>query len=138
MNPEGELVWDYLIEDSGYIFRSEKYSPDFAGFEGRDLIPNGTVEEIPSPVDCSFTTSTNDINITLEDVSVIRSTQGYKVISDSGKSFNISLFNTNGQLLYKGDSNSNYRIDTSTIPGGLYYIRTERNKQGSTQSIFID
>ena len=40
MNPEGKLVWDYLIEDSGYIFRSEKYGPDFPGFEGRDLTPN--------------------------------------------------------------------------------------------------
>lgn len=139
MNPQGDLVWDYLIEDSGYIFRSEKYSPDFAGFEGRNLIPNGTVEDSPSPFDCSlFTTSINDINFSLDDINIIRNNQDYKVISVSGKSFSISLFNTNGQLLFDGNSNSNYRIDTSTIPGGLYYIRTERDNQGSTQSIFID
>lgn len=54
---DGELVWKYInpIDETGilsqydtpsryYIFRTERYSTDYAGLEGYDLTPQGTLE----------------------------------------------------------------------------------------------
>ncbi len=61
LTPDGTLAWDYTLDFSYSIFRTEKYAKDFPGFEGRDLTGNGTVETPSSSYNCSLYTSTKEI-----------------------------------------------------------------------------
>lgn len=77
INIEGEIVWDYINPDSdgspvgqfdipfrNPIFRAYKYSPDFIGFVGKELIPSAPLEgESEFSVDCKSpgTINTNDL-----------------------------------------------------------------------------
>jgi len=138
MTIEGEIVWEYNIANAGYIYRSERYPKDFSGFDGRDLSVSGTVESPPSDYNCQlFTTSVVDINVSLLDVSVINKIDFISVTSDENKNFNYYLYNLNGQLINADQGDFNYEISTSDILTGMYYLRTERDGAGSTESIFI-
>ena len=139
MTIEGELVWDYTIADAGYIYRSERYPKNFIGFEGRDLSVSGTVENPPSDYDCQlFTTSVENNNELLIDIVSVNKSGFIEVISKEGKDFNYYLYGVNGRVIVDGHNDNNYRIETSNIPSGLYYLRSERGGIGSTESIFIN
>lgn len=56
LTPSGDVVWHYVNPDNGNVatqgsnasggvlFKSRRYAPDFAGFDGRDLSASGYVE----------------------------------------------------------------------------------------------
>lgn len=138
MNPEGDIVWDYYIEDAGYIYRSEKYPKDFSGFIGRDLSASGTVEDYPSSYDCQlFSTSTNEINTPLEDIVISQHEDRIDVESKEGLSFDYILYNSQGQTIKSGRKLSNYNIAIAGLSSGIYYVRSVREGRGGINSIMI-
>jgi len=65
-----ERVWHYVVPlsadepviqgettSANSIFKVRRYGPDFAGFENRDLTPNGLIENDPLPSSCVTPTS---------------------------------------------------------------------------------
>lgn len=66
VDEDGNVAWEYTLGFSFYIFRSEKYGPDFPGFEGRDLTGDGTVENPSSSYNCELFTSTEEVEIQYE------------------------------------------------------------------------
>ena len=138
MNMQGEIVWDYYIENAGYIFRSEKYPKNFSGFDGRDLSASGTVEDLPSTYNCElFSTSIRDINISLEDVVVFQYENRIEINSNEFKDFDYILYNQWGQIISKGNNQSQYKYNTELLSAGIYYLRSEREGRGGVNSIVI-
>jgi len=58
INPDGEIVWDFIINDAQYIYRSEKYNVDDPIFQNKDLSVKG---EIASSYNCDLFTATVDL-----------------------------------------------------------------------------
>jgi len=70
VTPDGEVVWEYVspvirsgpleqgtpippfspgnVRQQNSLFRAVRYAPDFAGLEGKDLTPKGTIELMPT------------------------------------------------------------------------------------------
>ncbi len=138
MNPQGDIVWDYYIEGAGYIYRSEKYSKNFSGFEGRDLSASGTVENYPSTYPCElFTTSTQDIDISLEDIIIAQHDDKIEINSKKSKLFDYVLYNLQGQILSTGNNQSRYDVNKLNLTSGMYYIRSARDDSSSVHSVMI-
>lgn len=122
--PNNEVVWDYGMSFSFYIFRSEKYAPDFPGFAGRDLTASGTIESPSSSYDCSIFTSTKDLND--EDSFAIYFDPFVDILTlNNIKSSNNQLVikNMQGQIIRNMNNvDDNSQINLAGISTGMYSV----------------
>lgn len=123
---DGTLVWDYSLANSfySYIFRTEKYAPDFPGFEGKDLTADGTIEFPSSTYNCNLYTSTEELTA-IDNFSIFydKSTSAVEVRSLESSSNILEIRNMQGQLI--GSYNNiklNTRISMERFSMGLYYF----------------
>lgn len=121
---DGTLVWDYTLAFSYYIFRTERYAPEFPGFIGKDLSASGTIEEPSSSYACNLFTSTEDeANLNLFKYRFDQSNKNL-IVENIGLAENIlEIRNLQGQLV---ESATNARAGTilnfNHSPLGLYFI----------------
>ena len=114
---EGDKVWDYEIEDSDYIYRSEKYSIDHPAFVGKDLSVKGQIE---SNYNCELYTATVELAVDL----IIH----YDVFPDhiaiqSGNLISYTVIDATGKLFLNGSTNtSTHNIDISRLTKGIYFL----------------
>ena len=101
INPQGEVVWEYLVKWDDYIFRSEKYSKDHPIFEGKDLSPTGTVEVPSSSYNCELYTSVQETE-DLEDIDLSQNfyqPEIIKLINLKARQLRLDILNVNGQIV---------------------------------------
>ncbi len=122
---DGEMVWDYGIENSYYIFRSEKYPEGYLTIPSAQLEPSEEVIEFfPSSYNCNyFTTSTQELSDNEHKIRVFRSSDVQVIVkSDGGKVFNYTMLDMMGQKVTSGSDQSNYSINTKNLPAGAYVV----------------
>jgi len=138
MTQNGDIVWEYIIEDAFYIFRSEKYPISYSAFEGKDLEPQGVVENDPSTYACDLYTSSYDIiKQNYLDVTVTQNINHLIVQSKEQEAFDLSIYNMNGQLISKLASNDLHTVNKSILHQGQYILQmTSENKFGA-KSVFV-
>ncbi len=130
-----EIAWHYILpindldlqftqgeDPSGHIrwlFRAYKYTPDFSGFEGKDLIPGFYIELGSEGSFCEVnsvaenTISKNDINLYPNPVESIVNIDSSEPIKQ------LSVYNTAQQVLLSSRENS---LDLSRFSEGVYFI----------------
>lgn len=131
------LVWEYVnpVNDLGAItqntnpvdnnvFRCTKYAADYAGFDGKSLVPQGYIE-LGSTFECSTSTLPADIKILADCIDIYPNpvTNEFTIVGELGL-YEIEILDMNGQVYQIINSGGNaYTIDISTLPQGLYFIR---------------
>ncbi len=164
VNDEGVIVWhyqnpvntagpqDYNTDPGGGggfnsfgSFRAEKYGPDFSGFDGKELIPQGVIE-LNAPVsDCEIfalmDTITEPVDTTNMDTTMVHILEGwmeekieiYPIPSnrfiylnglDRGHSYRIA--NINGQIVDEGMVVE--KIDIKDFEPGTYFLQLKDSK----------
>jgi len=123
LNPDGQIVWEYVIYRDGYIYRSHKYPKDHIAFQGKDLTPEGTIENPPSGYDCElFLTATNEV----EALNIKVAHDGGNVASIINKqslSLDYKIVNLFGQQLKQNKSNDQeINLDLSGLPTNNYLL----------------
>jgi hypothetical protein len=150
LTPDGEVVWEYLNPvdfngiqsstegmDRNYVFRTERFAPDFPGFAGRDLSPGKPLEDIPtqvaqdeSPAEFSviqnypnpFNLSTS-IEFTIHSMG-FTSLDVYNVMGQNVRGL-VSSDLTEGKHAVVWDGKDNFG---NTVPTGFYITRLENNE----------
>ena len=138
VNEAGDIVWEYVSpvlldgtilsqEDppgdiNSRFFRARRYAPDYAGFDGRDLSPGLPIEMNPIFENCELL-SIDEIQV--NNLVTLEATYIEEDISIRTKldSFELAIFNMEGQILHK--SNSEKTVDVSHLPSGLYFVRID-------------
>ncbi len=134
--PQGELVWQYNIPRSRYIFRAEKYSVDHPAFEGKDLTPGFTVES-SNDYDCVLGGVSSTEETALEFNTTIQ-IKGVLLFIDSETEASPTIYNLAGQaLISKAGINKSHILDISQLPSGLYVLRLLNRNHSISKSIFI-
>lgn len=116
------MVWEYEANDpfDSYIFRTEKYSPFYSAFIGRELEPQGTLESPPSSYDCQLHTS-NASEILTQEISVNYSllNQSFNIKFDGV--YQIKIYDHLGRhMITKGPSP---QLDVSFLRSGTYLLQ---------------
>lgn len=138
INPERDLVWEYYIEDAGYIFRSEKYPVNYSGFDGKDLTPQGPLEFPASSYNCELiSTSTSEVNVEETQINIKQDDYHLILNSKNNATFRYSIFDINGQLINSSAGNNFYNIDKSNLVSGNYVIHSTSKKDNDVQLVFI-
>ena len=111
------------------IFSDLKIYPlDYPAFDGRVLIPNGTVENPSSNYDCTiFTTSTKEELRSETIIKVAQSSSSLIVDSHDNSLFNVKLYNALGaKVLSSNGLKSEHIISTQNIETGFYVVTCTR------------
>jgi len=122
INPEGEIVWEYLIVNDGYIYRSEKYDLDYPAFEGRDMTP---VSQVPTQYDCTLLSTSTDDHVADFDLDYL--VTGHGILLQSSEVLSYQLINIQGQVLAAGSLNRRVMLSTEYYPRGLYLVRVSND-----------
>ena len=130
VTPDGELVWQYNIPLDGLLFRSEAYGLDFAGFVGRELSPDGTVEFPSSTYACNLYSAIKEAHSMNQSNSEIKTGQDFIEFSTQSYSpMYIQILQYDGKLVSAfEETNAFFRMETSQFNPGSYIavLRTER------------
>ena len=136
---QGNKKWAYQATRESYIFRSEKYDINYAGFEGRDLSAFGTVEVPSSNYDCTyFTVSTEDVGTTPSSIKLTQTIDELRLEANE-EVFSYELLNTSGQRnLSNNTLNSIHNINTQNLAAGMYIILLKKKDSYETIKVFIN
>ncbi|MFK7755447.1 MAG: aryl-sulfate sulfotransferase [Flavobacteriales bacterium] len=132
-----EVVWQYKIpindlneyfeqgdDPAGHIkwlFRAYKYSPDYEGFEDKDLSPGLPIETNGSQ---SFCVVNSIADVLTEKVSIYPNPVLDALSIDSENGINhVVLLNSTGSLVWELDRLESSRIDMSDLNSGIYYLQ---------------
>jgi len=140
---EGRLVWNYVnpISQTGPIpqgvgpvlndvFRTLRYTPDFPGFEGRDLTPGTFLELQPLDYDCQInngTVSTHE-NAAFSELSVYPNPVHDKLHIAGWRTGQCNpealIYNISGEILMRPDL-SDELVDLSLLNAGIYFLHLQ-------------
>lgn len=137
MTIDGEIIWNYYIEDAGYIFRSEKYPMTYSAFEGKDLTPMGALEIPPSNYDCDLFTTNTNIELDIK-IDILQNSNQVFIESENVGLFDLNVYNINGQLMFNSVNKSEHIINKSLFNAGQYIFQAISENKSSVRSFFIN
>lgn len=139
VNNSGDIVWQYRVPNTSYIFRTEKYALNYAAFEGRDLEESGTVPGAYSDYECTLIDGVDDVLSKPITFDLMKINGGeYGVTSRMERSFYFQIFNMQGLLLREGQSSSSYKeIDFHSFPSGYYILNVADERDLNWQAFRV-
>jgi hypothetical protein len=122
---EGELVWEFKVPNSAFIYRTEKYPLDYPGFIGKDLTPTSDrIPDVNSNYNCTlFTTGVQENNLEEVLVHYITNKGMLNIKNANSKNLYYQLFDNQGRLLIQ-ENNSliEHRINIQNYPAGFFIL----------------
>lgn len=152
VNPENEIVWEYVIPLNGDFpynqgqnpnnnstFRAYKFPFDFPGFDGQELVAGDFIEIGTNPDACDLFEVVNSFGQPEIDAQIIynNSSKTLEIIHPQHQNLYFSLFDLNG-IRHKSAHLTNSTVSLESLPNGLYIIQL-RNGDGEmmVKKIFI-
>lgn len=140
VSPDGDLVWDYGYVTNTFCFRTVKYPYDYPAFDGKSLIPKGTVEFPPSNYDCNLISKTNNLNL-LDQIDFLHNVDKNEIeISNNLYNLKGILYDLSGRIIQKDNitvENSNIKLK-SMLPGFYFYtIKSNGIRASKTYKLII-
>jgi len=127
VNTDGDIVWEYYLINSNYIFRSEKYAPEYLGFTGKDLTPSGnTIEEQGGIPNCNIISSVEETFVSRDKFKISHIDRVNSIQHKEGKTFQLTIYDMLGQRIYHSNTNSDYHtVDLGNVREGIYIMQVD-------------
>jgi hypothetical protein len=148
----GEVLWVYKnptgIDGTVYaqfetnagnnmLFRAEKYPADYAGFEGKDLSPKGTIENVNQVSEnCVNNLSIEENNFV--DLRIINPVRRNQIVFN--KTLNLtklSIFDINGRMMFTKKQFVGNTLSIN-LASSLYILRLEKDGHVEFKKIIIE
>ena len=138
VNLDREVVWEYVIPLSGDSpfpqgqnannnsgFRAYKYPPNYAGFDGIDLMPGETIETGGNPLDCTLV-STKEQSADRWNIGIKYLPAENTIVINNPENINFSLaiVDVTGRQYGLGEGSSSESIfQVPNLTAGIYFVR---------------
>ncbi len=129
INPVGNIIYsqyDEIDVNANPTFRAEKYPKDHPAFDGRDMSPQGIIEDINSNSEaCALLQINEEIEregVHIKNPVLMNQIQFDHFISNT----NIMIFDIQGRLVFEMDSFSGNSINVSLSPA-VYLIKMSKD-----------
>lgn len=140
LNPDGEIVWEYitplrggaaieqgdtsLMLNQNLTFRIKRYPPDYAAFEGKELVSMGWIEQNPDSLFCQTILPTSDRKMEYALKLYPNPTSNSLVLEwKAGVYANITIFDLYGREVQRFDASGGRRyLDVSNWQPGVYWV----------------
>jgi len=145
VDADGILQWKYILPLNGNspvgqggtptqndLFRAIKYSPDFIGFEGKELLAGEPIELNPTNQDCSNALTSIAAPFEEGQIKIFPNPVEHDLTLEHTieEKIDIEIFNAFGHsLLRRTNISSREYISMIAIPQGIYFVQvTNQNK----------
>ncbi len=144
VDASGNTIWEYInpVSATGIMaqnstptqnlsFRCTFYPASFSGFSGKTL-SSGSIIENSNTVSASCNLLTALENIQERNALQVfpNPCENYLTVSLPGKTFDVLVYNANGDLLYtKQRMEEKMEMDVSALPAGVYLLRIKTKDQ---------
>lgn len=144
INPSGGIVsgnpviyqqFDTIPSGENSFFRAEKYPADFSGLSGHDLAQNISIIENQNSVSNICSANLENSDIYTQKLFVINPvTQGIIQFNEDIKADSVTIFDSNGRLVFSQNSFDDNQIKVDLSPS-VYFMQIQQN--GYTKKIKI-
>ncbi len=140
---DGSLLWEYIVPDVGYVFRTEKYALDYPAFDGQNFVAGETIEFPPSSYDCTdFATDVKDLpdGEKMISLSYVDDFQTARIVSNSNVAYTYKVYDANGKLLINNNNPViENTIDLNQWVSGIYYFQAidEKNQFRQVEKLLV-
>ncbi len=114
-------------------FRALRYVPDYPAFDGRDLTPQGPIEN--NPVNDNCVLGVNDVDGALAFQLYPTLVKDILYIETFVAEFTVDIFNIQGQLIRSFDATPS--LELSSLDSGLYFVKLYAPSQGIQTTVKI-
>ncbi len=139
INSQSEQVWKYIIPlnadapvtqgqntNNNGNFRAYKYTADYPGFAGKELIQGATIENGNSPVNCELFVDVNEIESKALNikVNVNSAEKTLAIFNPEQLKLTLSVFDINGRNLINQKTDAyESSFDLPFLTSGVYFLR---------------
>lgn len=145
---DGEIIWEYInpITPSGAapqgvainsndVFRAQKYSPDFEGFESKTLTPSGPLELNDDDSLCeSSDTTTSVTNNFISNLKIYPNptTDFLYLEGDIDNNTKITITDISGFVHFQIQNFDNRPLDIQNLGSGIYFINLSSQSENKS------
>lgn len=137
VNPAGEQIYNqFETPFNKTIFRAEKYPTDFIGFNGKDLTPQGLIEDVNSISEDCIALLSIEHNQT-ESFLVVNPVEGGTIKFNKIVRLNaIQITDLSGRIVFEHDvfEGDNVKIN---LPQAMYFMRLQLEDKIVTKKIIV-
>ncbi len=138
----GPVAQGTVLSGTNSIFQAIKYSPDFSGFSGHDLISGDPIEINPLNYDCESTVGSVKEKLTEKSFEIFPNPANifFRIISLSENKISVKLILTDvtGIIKMNTNINKNQSIDVSSLKDGFYFVKIYTENKEFTYKIIIN
>jgi len=137
-NPTGTVIYDQFSNDvtTNSIFRAEKYPSNFSGFDGKDLTPQGIIENQNSISDeCILTSVSNSPDSKI--VLITNPAIGGNINFNQNISLKaVYITDITGRLVFRHGFFNGNKLKINLIPG-IYFLQLHSESKIETKKIIV-
>lgn len=150
INPENDIVWDYLVplngntplnqgqnlNSGGTCFRAYKYPLDYPGFEGVDLTPGEVIENDNDPEPCLLSNTEDIAPLSFE---ILQADGEIQLNFEDIFSGEVHLISVDGIRIntLSGNRSNVLTMDVRQVSTGIYYLSIVTSAGVSSRAVFI-
>ena len=137
-NPSGTVIYDQFSNDvtTNSIFRAEKYPSNFSGFDGKDLTPQGIIENQNSISDeCILTSVSNSPDSKI--VLITNPAIGGNINFNQNISLKaVYITDITGRLVFRHGFFNGNNLKVNLMPG-IYFLQLYSESEIETKKIIV-
>ncbi|WP_456437182.1 aryl-sulfate sulfotransferase [Psychroserpens sp.] len=128
--------FDVISNNVNSIFRSEKYPIDYLGFEGKDLTPQGIIENENSiSIICENSLSTNSLDF--NNLKIINPVENNVILFNKHVIFkNISIIDIHGKTILSVENFDGNQLPINLSPS-IYFIKLQNQNTGLIKKVIV-
>ena len=138
-NPAGSAIYnqfDNLPQNVNSIYKAEKYPSSFPGFTGKNMSPQGIIENQNANTDTCLMTSIVDY-LLIEKIGIENPVVNGKIQFNQNISlYNVSITDINGKVVFSKNNFSGDNLKIDLIPA-MYLLKLNSNKQTINLKILV-
>ena len=138
----GPVAQGTELSGTNSIFQAIKYSPDFSGFNGHELLPGNPIEINPLNYDCGSTVSSVKEKLTEKSFEIFPNPANrfLRIKSSYETKFSAKFILTDviGTINININVNKNQNIDVSSLKNGFYFVTIYTENKEFTYKIIIN
>lgn len=139
VNPTGTTIYDQysvITNKDNAIFRAEKYPVDYAGFDGKNMSPNGIIENINTNSDlCSSLQSSQEFET--NNIRIVNPVTGNRLkFIEQISNTNVLITDINGRIVFEKENFSGKSLMLNLFPS-LYLLELKKGNEREIMKVII-
>jgi hypothetical protein len=139
VNPSGSSIANQFDIPTGAasIFRAEKYPPNYLGFAGQNLMPQGIIEDQNDSSDVCISKAVGIVESKIKNIRLINPARNGRIqFNQNIEADELVILSINGKEVHKQKNFRGMNLEVCLSPG-LYFLQITKNNERSLAKLLM-